>query len=1310
MQRKSKIIIISILILVGWVLLYPSFFVSSSDSSFKSVFIDNQQLTNVVFVVIIGVLVYFLYEINKQTLHRTSELLFEKTKLNNELESIITTIPDILFRISNSGIVTYIHANEKVDFLNAPHEILYKRIDEVLPENLSNLIYEHIFLTRSNRAVQVFEYYHKLNGQDKWYESRMVSFSIDEVMIMVRDVTDRKLAVKELNSSEEKFRTLSESSPNGIFQTDLEGKCLYTNKKWQEIYGMSFEESLGEGWSKTIHPEDRDNVFSEWVRTAKEGIEFDMKFRISGENGEIKHVISKARKIENQGYVGTIHDITALVNVEHSLKENKEFLNGVIESTPACIKLVNSEGVVLAMNSIGLMMVEAEDIKEVVDHSVFGLIEEGFKENYKTFHQKVISGEKGKFVFQIKGLKGRKLWLESSAVPLTQSDGSIAQLAITNDITDRILNEQLLIESERSKKEILESITDAFFALDWKWNLTYINPKAGVMFKRKPNELLGKSLWEEFPEIEAERFAEKYEKDLKQKRQIEFEYYYSETNIWLRIKIYPSSTGLSIFCSDITTDKIQRTIYEVERKALLESSNRSKRFNETIDLAVNQVEHVIPGVRYAVILYSEENKCFDCFSSPSLGAEFSDNLVHIPNTSIELPFVEAALQKSSITFTNSKLDKYWNAMQPFLSKHEIHSGHVSPMISSKGNVLGVFCIFVNTENRFKGVDLAPLLKLSDVITSLIDSRRKEDEINLLSLIAKNTAKAVFICDLKQQITWVNAAFTSMTGYTIQDSIGKNPIELLQGKESDLKIVEYLKKQIKDFNPFTLNTVFHKKNDSVYWSRITGQPMFDEVGEISQYFAIQEDITIRKLAKINLQDSEKRYRALFHSNPQPMYIYDKNTKQLTEINESAIKTYGYLQHEFKALKIHELFVDFDSEEVESFIREVDSEKKLFSHKTKEGVIIQVEIVQNFVNISGKEMVLVIINDVTAKLLAEKKLLHSNERFQLVSKAVNDAVWDFDLRKNILHWGEGITNLFGYESPHELPTAESWSGYVHPEDYKLVRKDYGVTIADPEALYWTAEYRFLKKDGSFANILDRAYIIRNKAGEAVRVIGAMHDITEQKNYEEQKLRLIGETQDFERKRFSMELHDGLAQHLVVLNLYLSQLEGADDSEEEIIENCISLVKTSLNQTRSLCYNLTPPELESGLMIALKSMFDRLKALSDFDFNYIVDKTVTDEDFSTADIYNLYRMIQEFVNNSIKHSKAKNINCMIYKPNGYISIEVWDDGVGFDEKNLKAGLGLKNMEQRAKLANVGFDFTSEKDQGTKLFIHLNKLDILS
>jgi PAS domain S-box-containing protein len=1309
MQRKSKIIIISILILVGWVLLYPSFFVSSSDSSFKSVFIDNQQLTNIVFVVIIGVLVYFLYEINKQTLQRTSELLFEKTNLNNELESIITTIPDVLFRISNSGVITYVHSNEKVDFLNVPHEILHKRIDDVLPENLSNLIYENIFLTRSNRSVQVFEYYFKLNNQDRWYESRMVSFSVDEVMIMVRDITDRKLAVRELNSSEEKFRTLSESSPNGIFQTDLEGNCLYTNKKWQEIYGMSFEESLGEGWSKTIHPEDREHVFKEWLRTAKAGVEFDMKFRILGADGSVKYVMSKAKKIDKQGYVGTLHDVTELVNVELSLKENKEFLNGVIESTPACIKLVNTEGIVLAMNSIGLEMVEAESINDIIDHSVFGLIEEGFKENYKAFHNKVISGEKGSFVFQLKGLKGRNLWLETSAVPLTQSDGTIAQLAVTNDITSRILNEQRLIESERSKNEILASITDAFFALDWKWNLTYINQKAGIMFKRKPTELLGKSLWTEFPEIEAEKFAEKYEKDLKQKRQIEFEYYYSETNIWLQIKIYPSSTGLSIFCSDITNDKIQRTIYEVERKALLESSNRSKRFSETIDNTIHQVESVIPGVRYAVLLYSEESKSFDCFSSPSLSIEFAEKLIQIPNTSRELPFVEAAMKKESISFTNSKLDKYWSTMQPFLGKDEIHSGHVSPMISSKGNVLGVFCVFVNTEERFKGVDLSPLLKLSDVITSLIDSRKKEDEINLLSLIAKNTAKAVFICDLKQRITWVNSAFTSMTGYSIQDSIGKNPIELLQGKESDLKIIEYLKKQIKDFNPFTLNTVFHKKNDSVYWSRITGQPMFDEVGEISQYFAIQEDITIRKLAKINLQDSEKRYRALFHSNPQPMYIYDKNTKQLTEINESAIKTYGYLQHEFKALKIFELFENKDSEEVEGFIKEVDSDKKLFSHVTKDGVVIQVEIVQNFVNISGKEMVLVIINDVTAKLHAEKKLLHSNERFQLVSKAVNDAVWDFDLRKNALHWGEGITNLFGYESPHELPTAETWSSFVHSEDYKVVRKDYGVTISDPESLYWTAEYRFLKKDGTYANILDRAYIIRNKAGVAIRVIGAMHDITEQKNYEEQKLRLIGETQDFERKRFSMELHDGLAQHLVVLNLYLSQLEGSDESEEEIIENCISLVKTSLNQTRSLCYNLTPPELESGLLIALKSMFDRLKALSDFDFNYIVDKTVTDNDFAASDIYNLYRMIQEFVNNSIKHSKAKNINCMIYKPNGYISIEVWDDGVGFEEENLKAGLGLKNMEQRAKLANVGFDFTSKKDEGTKLFIHLNKLDVI-
>jgi PAS domain S-box-containing protein len=565
--------------------------------------------------------------------------------------------------------------------------------------------------------------------------------------------------------------------------------------------------------------------------------------------------------------------------------------------------------------------------------------------------------------------------------------------------------------------------------------------------------------------------------------------------------------------------------------------------------------------------------------------------------------------------------------------------------------------------------------------------------------------------LDQEITWVNDAFTDMTGYNIDEVLGKNPFDLLNGSDSDKTTIELLKNQIKNNELITQNTLFHKKNGSTYWSRITGQPMYDEIGMINQYFVIQEDITIRKLAKLDLQDSEKRYRALFHSNPQPMFIYDKATFKFKEVNESAINTYGYSSDEFNSMTMLDIFEELDKQNFVNNDDKVNDRNNLllkseikneeYIHHTKEGKLLNIEMVRNEIVLSGKETILVIIDDVTNKRIIEKELRRSNERFLIASKAVSDIIWEWDVRKNKYIWGDGIVEGFGYKTEDEYPTAENFKDFIHPDDSEVFFKNYISLIKNKNENYWNAEYRFKKKDGSYANVVDKAYVIRTSKGIAVKIIGALRDVTEEKNHESEKAKLIEQTQEFERKRFSMELHDGLAQQLIVLNLYLSQFDEGEPVNPELLKNCFDVVKASLNQTRSMCYNLTPPELENGLLLALKAMFDRLKTLNAMDFIFEYPSSLTNNDFENVDVYNLYRIIQEFVNNSIKHAQGSKIECTISKNDTHLEVNLLDNGVGFDHALITNGLGLNNIEKRAKLANVECYLTSEINEGTHLKI---------
>ena len=122
----------------------------------------------------------------------------------------------------------------------------------------------------------------------------------------------------------------------------------------------------------------------------------------------------------------------------------------------------------------------------------------------------------------------------------------------------------------------------------------------------------------------------------------------------------------------------------------------------------------------------------------------------------------------------------------------------------------------------------------------------------------------------------------------------------------------------------------------------------------------------------------------------------------------------------------------------------------------------------------------------------------DRFTLIVRATSDAVWDWDLVSNTVWWNEGFEVLFGYRLAEIEPGPESWYNRLHPDDHARVVEGIHVVIEGGGAA-WSDEYRFRKADGSYADILDRGSVIRDSAGTAVRMVGAMTDLTQRKRAE-------------------------------------------------------------------------------------------------------------------------------------------------------------------------------------------------------------------
>lgn len=172
-----------------------------------------------------------------------------------------------------------------------------------------------------------------------------------------RDITERKSAEASLKASELQFRTLADNAPIGIYRTDAEGRCVYTNARWRELSGLSEEEALGDGWLAAIHPDDQANVQRAWLDRTGAGNAFTAApFRFVTRGGSEKWVRSRAATLRDEdgvltGYLGSVEDITDLHALTQALRESASFQRALLDAASLIIISTDVEGRVRSVNT-----------------------------------------------------------------------------------------------------------------------------------------------------------------------------------------------------------------------------------------------------------------------------------------------------------------------------------------------------------------------------------------------------------------------------------------------------------------------------------------------------------------------------------------------------------------------------------------------------------------------------------------------------------------------------------------------------------------------------------------------------------------------------------------------------------------------------------------------------------------------------------------------------------------------------------------------------------------------------------------------
>lgn len=262
-----------------------------------------------------------------------------------------------------------------------------------------------------------------------------------------------------------RFRGFTSSLPVGIFATDPSGACTYTNARWHEIYGLTYEQSLGDGWTTTVHPEDRQAIYTRWRRDAARGAEFDMAFRLLRPDGSVRHVHARAKAvIDSEGriveHIGSVEDVTPLRALAADLAEQHELLRVTLQSIGDAVITSDPGGQVTWLNPVAERMTgwSTEEAKGRPLDLVFHIIDEETRQPTQNPVSTCLA--RG----QIVGLANRRLLIsrhgsefgiEDSAAPIRDASGEILGVVLVfHDVT-----EQRRLSGEMSYRATHDALT-----------------------------------------------------------------------------------------------------------------------------------------------------------------------------------------------------------------------------------------------------------------------------------------------------------------------------------------------------------------------------------------------------------------------------------------------------------------------------------------------------------------------------------------------------------------------------------------------------------------------------------------------------------------------------------------------------------------------------------------------------------------------------------------------------------------------------------------------------------------------------------
>jgi PAS domain S-box-containing protein len=371
-----------------------------------------------------------------------------------------------------------------------------------------------------------------------------------------------------------------------------------------------------------------------------------------------------------------------------------------------------------------------------------------------------------------------------------------------------------------------------------------------------------------------------------------------------------------------------------------------------------------------------------------------------------------------------------------------------------------------------------------------------------SLVDSQTNYLVRI-DLNGRYTYANDRFLQKFGYTLNELIGTHyhdtviPDDVHKCREAE-KFCKEKPEQIT-----LLETRKPDKNGNIFWNSWEFVGIAGEDGQTTVVQGLGQDITPQRQAEEDLQKYTQRLDLVLDSIGEGFFTMDKSWR-LLKVNREFERMVGRSKEELQngyLLEVLPFMADAPfypyleatlEEGLNTYFEEYSSQLNKW---------LEVSLYPFQDGISGY------FRDVTKKKKAELEVKQTLQRYDTLTKATYDTIWEWDLIRNTVKWSTGINRIFNYTEEEVENTHEWWEARLHPDDRERVVGGIFKHTEEKKGA-WTAEYRFKTANGKYHYVFDRGYVIYGENQEPVRMIGAMQDISQQRQFQEeiQKLSLV------------------------------------------------------------------------------------------------------------------------------------------------------------------------------------------------------------